>query len=66
MLHPVILCSHIKHVLILSFRFPLHDFRQDHKGFGGNMSCADFWGPLSGWDDVVQMEKKVRGLHLLN
>ncbi|KAL7602405.1 hypothetical protein Lser_V15G24890 [Lactuca serriola] len=35
---------------------PVH--KKDHKGFGGNMSCADFWGPLSGWDDVVQMEKK--------
>nr|KAJ0195910.1 hypothetical protein LSAT_V11C700375850 [Lactuca sativa] len=22
---------------------------QEHKGFGGNMNCADFWGPLSGW-----------------
>nr|KAJ0205263.1 hypothetical protein LSAT_V11C500272750 [Lactuca sativa] len=32
--------------------------KKEHNGFGGNMNCADFWGPLSGWDDVVQTGTK--------
>ncbi|CAI9286665.1 unnamed protein product [Lactuca saligna] len=32
--------------------------KKENNGFGGNMNCADFWGPLSGWDDVVQKGTK--------